>query len=118
LRLLRHGRLLRLRARALRRLGDTRQPAIGAGREGGAGGDGSRGARHLLPPADPAPGRAASQAPGRSYVGGAGALMATTEVLFNPFQPEFHADPYPFYRRLRELDPVHQTPMGFWVLTR
>ena len=44
--------------------------------------------------------------------------MATTEVLFNPFQPEFHADPYPFYRRLRELDPVHQTPMGFWVLTR
>jgi cytochrome P450 len=44
--------------------------------------------------------------------------MATTEVLFNPFLPEFHADPYPFYRRLREQDPVHQTPMGFWVLTR
>ena len=44
--------------------------------------------------------------------------MATTEVLFNPFSPEFHADPYPFYRRLREQDPVHQTPMGFWVLTR
>jgi cytochrome P450 len=44
--------------------------------------------------------------------------MATTEVLFNPFQPEFHADPYPFYRRLREQDPVHQSPMGFWVLTR
>jgi cytochrome P450 len=44
--------------------------------------------------------------------------MATTEVLFNPFLPEFHADPYPFYRRLREQDPVHRTPMGFWVLTR
>jgi pimeloyl-[acyl-carrier protein] synthase len=44
--------------------------------------------------------------------------MATTEVLFNPFLPEFHADPYPFYRRLREQDPVHQSPMGFWVLTR
>jgi len=44
--------------------------------------------------------------------------MATTEVLFNPFEPEFHADPYPFYRRLREQDPVHRTPMGFWVLTR
>jgi cytochrome P450 len=44
--------------------------------------------------------------------------MAITEVLFNPFLPEFHADPYPFYRRLREQDPVHQTPMGFWVLTR
>jgi pimeloyl-[acyl-carrier protein] synthase len=44
--------------------------------------------------------------------------MATTEVLFNPLLPEFHADPYPFYRRLREQDPVHQSPMGFWVLTR
>jgi cytochrome P450 len=44
--------------------------------------------------------------------------MATGEILFNPFLPEFHADPYPFYRRLREQDPVHQTPMGFWVLTR
>ncbi len=44
--------------------------------------------------------------------------MTTSEVLFNPFLPEFHADPYPFYRRLREQDPVHQTPMGFWVLTR
>jgi len=44
--------------------------------------------------------------------------MATGEVLFNPLLPEFHADPYPFYRRLREKEPVHQTPMGFWVLTR
>jgi cytochrome P450 len=44
--------------------------------------------------------------------------MATTEVLFNPLLPEFHADPYPFYRRLREEDPVHQSPLGFWVLTR
>ena len=44
--------------------------------------------------------------------------MATTEVEFNPFLPEFHADPYPFYRRLREQDPVHRTAMGFWVLTR
>jgi len=40
------------------------------------------------------------------------------EVLFNPLLPEFHADPYPFYRRLREKEPVHQSPMGFWVLTR
>ncbi|MGH7334660.1 MAG: cytochrome P450 [Candidatus Rokuibacteriota bacterium] len=44
--------------------------------------------------------------------------MATTDVLFNPFLPEFHADPYPAYRRLRELDPVHQTPLGLWLLTR
>lgn len=44
--------------------------------------------------------------------------MAVSEVLFNPFLPEFHADPYPFYRRLREQDPVHRSPLGFWVLTR
>jgi len=40
------------------------------------------------------------------------------EILFNPLLPEFHADPYPFYRRLREKEPIHQSPMGFWVLTR
>ena len=40
------------------------------------------------------------------------------DLLFNPLLPEFHADPYPFYRRLREKEPVHQSPMGFWVLTR
>jgi pimeloyl-[acyl-carrier protein] synthase len=44
--------------------------------------------------------------------------MASDEILFNPLLPEFHADPYPFYKRLREQDPVHQSPMGFWVLTR
>src|SRR4029434_10094478 len=44
--------------------------------------------------------------------------MASTEVEFNPFLPEFHADPYPFYHRLRAADPVHRTPMGLWVLTR
>jgi len=44
--------------------------------------------------------------------------MAPTDVEFNPFLPEFIADPYPFYRRLRELDPVHRSGLGFWVLTR
>jgi cytochrome P450 len=44
--------------------------------------------------------------------------MATPEELFNPFLPEFHADPYPAYHRLRSIAPVYQTPMGFWVLTR
>src|SRR2546430_2192217 len=44
--------------------------------------------------------------------------MAASEELFNPFRPEFHADPYPFYHRLRSVEPVHQTSMGFWVLTR
>ena len=38
--------------------------------------------------------------------------------LFDPHSPEIHADPYPFYRRLRETDPVHLSPIGFWILTR
>jgi pimeloyl-[acyl-carrier protein] synthase len=37
---------------------------------------------------------------------------------FNPMDPEFLADPYPTYHRLRAEDPVHQSPLGFWVLTR
>src|SRR5262252_4614442 len=44
--------------------------------------------------------------------------MASTEPEFNPFLPEFHANPYPFYHRLRATDPVHRTPMSLWVLTR
>jgi len=40
------------------------------------------------------------------------------DVQFNPMAPEFVADPYPTYHRLRAEDPVHQSPLGFWVLTR
>ncbi len=44
--------------------------------------------------------------------------MASSELVYNPLLPEFHANPYPFYRRLREEDPVHASPLGIWVLTR
>jgi cytochrome P450 len=40
------------------------------------------------------------------------------DVQFNPIDPEFVADPYPMYHRLRAEDPVHHSPLGFWVLTR
>ena len=39
-------------------------------------------------------------------------------VVFDPFDPEFAATPFPLLRRLREQDPVHHSPQGFWVLTR
>jgi pimeloyl-[acyl-carrier protein] synthase len=39
-------------------------------------------------------------------------------IQFNPMDPAFVADPYPTYRRLRAEDPVHHSPLGFWVLTR
>ena len=40
------------------------------------------------------------------------------DVQFNPMDPAFVADPYPTYRRLRTEDPVHHSPLDFWVLTR
>jgi cytochrome P450 len=40
------------------------------------------------------------------------------EVQFHPMDPGFVADPYPTYHRLRAEDPVHHSPLGFWVLTR
>ena len=39
-------------------------------------------------------------------------------VQFNPLLPEVIDDPYPLYHQLRTQDPVHQTPLGMWVLTR
>jgi len=43
---------------------------------------------------------------------------ATTEPLFDPLSPEFIADPYPHYERLRRTDPVHITPHGMYVASR
>jgi cytochrome P450 len=41
------------------------------------------------------------------------------EVLpINPFSPEFRADPYSHYRRLREQAPLYRSPLGFWLLSR
>jgi cytochrome P450 len=41
-----------------------------------------------------------------------------TELLFNPFDPAFRANPYPFYDVLREQAPVYQTPFETIVLSR
>src|SRR5262245_9020700 len=49
----------------------------------------------------------------------AAAEWITTGMLFNPQRAELRVDPYPFYRRLRETDPVHRSyPASGWVLTR
>jgi len=39
-------------------------------------------------------------------------------LLYDPADPRYRIDPYPLYARLREADPVHWSPLGFWVLTR
>jgi hypothetical protein len=44
--------------------------------------------------------------------------MPTQDPLFNPFDPDFAQNPYPTYQRLREEDPVHWSPLGFWMVTR
>jgi len=36
----------------------------------------------------------------------------------DPFDPAVRDDPYPFFSRLREIDPVNETPIGIWRLTR
>ncbi|WP_395710852.1 cytochrome P450 [Reyranella sp.] len=38
-------------------------------------------------------------------------------LAFNPLDPAFIADPYPYYRRLRETAPVYKTAQGFWLAT-
>ncbi len=44
--------------------------------------------------------------------------MISDDVVFNPFDPGFAADPYSHYAALRRADPVHQTAFGPWLLTR
>ncbi|MGB0111910.1 MAG: cytochrome P450 [Ilumatobacteraceae bacterium] len=39
-------------------------------------------------------------------------------LLYNPFDPEFRSDPYPFYDVMRRDAPALETPLGLTVLTR
>ncbi len=39
-------------------------------------------------------------------------------ALFNPLSPEFRADPYPHYARLREATAATRTPFGSTIVTR
>jgi len=46
------------------------------------------------------------------------ALIPQADPLFNPLSPEFIANPYPHYHQLRSVDPVHRSPLGFFVASR
>jgi cytochrome P450 len=37
---------------------------------------------------------------------------------FNPTSREFIEDPYPFYRELREKEPIYRSPFGFYAVLR
>lgn len=45
-------------------------------------------------------------------------MSVAEPVLYDPFEPGFHEDPYRQYALLREHDPVHRTAFGPYVLTR
>ena len=52
----------------------------------------------------------------------AGAASTSTgegALLFDPYDYEFHEDPYPLYQRLRDEDPVHHNERDdIWVISR
>jgi cytochrome P450 len=54
-----------------------------------------------------------------SEPGSTGSAPDPSLSLFQLLDPAIHADPYPFYRHLRERAPVHWDPfMHSWVVTR
>ncbi|WP_226697690.1 cytochrome P450 [Qipengyuania flava] len=45
-------------------------------------------------------------------------MSSSAVPSFSPDAPEIHADPYPAFGRLRELDPIHRSDLGYWVVSR
>jgi cytochrome P450 len=43
---------------------------------------------------------------------------ASGSLIWDPFDPAWVRDPYSVYASLRQSNPVHRSPLGFWVLTR
>lgn len=42
-----------------------------------------------------------------------------SDVVLDPYDYDFHEDPYPYYRRLRDEAPLyHNEELGFWALSR
>lgn len=42
----------------------------------------------------------------------------STLIPLNPFDRRARPDPYPIYQYMRTVEPVHKSPVGFWILTR
>ncbi len=45
-------------------------------------------------------------------------MEANTDLIWNPLDSDFIADPYPYYQRLQDEDPVHRTQVGPLLVTR
>ena len=45
--------------------------------------------------------------------------VPTNEAILDPYDYDFHEDPYPYYKRLRDDAPLyHNDELGFWALSR
>ena len=45
--------------------------------------------------------------------------VPTSDVLLDPYDYDFHEDPYPYYKRLRDDAPLYRNEeIGFWALSR
>ena len=45
--------------------------------------------------------------------------MTAVDLVLDPYSYEFHEDPYPFYKRLRDEAPIYRNEeRNFWALTR
>ena len=45
--------------------------------------------------------------------------MTLSEVTLDPYNYDFHEDPYPYYKRLRDEAPLYRnSELGFWALSR
>jgi len=63
------------------------------------------------PPAEPVAGH-------RTATGTHAVPETPVDLIFNPWLPEIHANPYPVYRRLQREDPVHRPFPGVVILSR
>lgn len=42
-----------------------------------------------------------------------------SDIMLDPYDYDFHEDPYPYYKRLRDQAPLyHNEQLGFWALSR
>ncbi len=45
--------------------------------------------------------------------------VSASEILLDPYNYDFHEDPYPYYQRLRDEAPLYRNDeLGFWALSR
>ena len=45
--------------------------------------------------------------------------MTVSDLALDPYDYDFHEDPYPYYKRLRDEAPLyHNEELGFWALSR